>query len=111
MRRRHGDVFTVQLGGHYVTFLMDPASFGAVVKEARAKLDFDEFAAQLIYRVFGYRSLHRFPHAASNKHLMGDGLTLMTQAMMMNLQNLMLHGVGSGEDLKDWVEDGLFMYR
>lgn len=116
MRKKHGDIFTVQLGGFYFTFLMDPLSFGSVVKEARAKLDFNEFARHLVQRVFGYHPFkddHKLLHASSNKHLMGDGLVVLTQAMMTNLQNLMLHSTGSGNDDNDdrpWQEDELFIY-
>lgn len=114
MRKKHGDIFTVQLGGFYFTFLADPLSFGSVVKEARAKLDFNEFAKHLVKRVFGYHPLendHKLLQASSNKHLMGDGLVIMTQAMMPNLQNLMLHSIGSENDEdRTWQEDGLFTY-
>ncbi|XP_039525249.1 5-beta-cholestane-3-alpha,7-alpha-diol 12-alpha-hydroxylase-like [Pimephales promelas] len=112
MKETHGDIFTVQLGGFYFTFITDPLSFGSVVKEARTKLDFTKFAELLVARVFGYHSLeneHKFLQASSNKHLMGDGLVVLTQAMMYNLQNLMLHSVGSGND-KSWQETGLFAY-
>ncbi|KAI5104600.1 cytochrome P450, family 8, subfamily B, polypeptide 1 [Silurus meridionalis] len=114
MKKKHGDIFTVQLGGFYFTFLMDPLSFGSVVKEARAKLDFNEFAKHLVKRVFGYHPIeddHKLIQAASNKHLMGDGLVLLTQSMMNNLQNLMLHSIGSVSDGdRLWQEDGLFAY-
>ncbi|XP_026766058.3 5-beta-cholestane-3-alpha,7-alpha-diol 12-alpha-hydroxylase [Pangasianodon hypophthalmus] len=114
MRKKHGDIFTVQLGGFYFTFLTDPLSFGSVVKEARAKLDFNEFAKHLVQRVFGYDPLeddHKLIQASSNKHLMGDGLVVITQAMMNNLQNLMLHIIKSGnDDERLWQEDGLFAY-
>ncbi|KAG2458431.1 CP8B1 hydroxylase, partial [Polypterus senegalus] len=113
MQKKHGDIFTVQLGGHYFTFLMDPLSFGSVVKEARSKLDFTEFAKQLVEKVFGYRSMeedHKLLQLSSNKHLMGDGLVLMTQAMTANLQKLMLHGLGSDEGPGAWTRDGLFRF-
>ena len=113
MKQKHGDIFTIQLGGHYFTFLMDPASFGAVVKEARTKLDFNDFAKQLVIRVFGYHPLkdeNKFAHDSNNRHLMGDGLILLTEGMMKNLQNLMLHNVGKGGGQKAWIEDGLFTY-
>ncbi|KAK6492088.1 5-beta-cholestane-3-alpha,7-alpha-diol 12-alpha-hydroxylase-like [Huso huso] len=113
MQEKHGSIFTVQLAGHYVTFLMDPFSFGTVVKEARAKLDFNKFAIQLVEKVFGYHAMendHKFLQTSSNKHLMGDGLVVMTQAMMENLQNLMLHSVGSRKEQKAWSQDGLFNY-
>ncbi|XP_033506944.2 7-alpha-hydroxycholest-4-en-3-one 12-alpha-hydroxylase-like [Epinephelus lanceolatus] len=113
MKQKHGDVFTVQLGGFYITFLQDPLSFGALVKESREKLDFIEFAQHLVRRVFGYSPIendHQILQMSSNKHLKGDGLEVMTQAMMKNLQNLMLHNIGSAADQRTWMEDGLFMY-
>ncbi|KAF0046843.1 hypothetical protein F2P81_000476 [Scophthalmus maximus] len=113
MKQKHGDVFTVQLGGFYITFLQDPLSFGAFIKESREKLDFGKFAKHLVHRVFGYvaeESEHHTLQMSSNKHLKGDGLKVMTQAMMGNLQNLMLHSTGSDEDQSTWIETGLFMY-
>ncbi|XP_061549892.1 5-beta-cholestane-3-alpha,7-alpha-diol 12-alpha-hydroxylase-like [Phycodurus eques] len=111
MQRKHGDVFTIQLGGFYVTFLQDPLSFGPFVKESREKLDFNKFAKHLVHRVFGYWSPHSEHHIlqqSSNKHLKGDGLEVLTQSMTGNLQNLMLHNLGKEEQA--WTEDGLFMY-
>lgn len=113
MKQKHGDVFTIQLGGYYVTFLQDPLSFGSLVKESREKLNFNKFAAQLVSRVFGYTSIevdHQILHLSSNKHLKGVGLEVMTQAMMMNLQNLMLHNIGSAAGERTWLERGLFSY-
>ncbi|KAG8013714.1 Prostacyclin synthase, partial [Nibea albiflora] len=113
MRQKHGDVFTIQLAGFYVTFLQDPLSFGSLVKESREKLDFNKFAKQLVLRVFGYKAIendHQILHLSSNKHLKGDGLEVLTQAMMTNLQNLMLHSIGSAAAQRTWTEDGLFMY-
>ncbi|XP_077123887.1 5-beta-cholestane-3-alpha,7-alpha-diol 12-alpha-hydroxylase-like isoform X2 [Ranitomeya variabilis] len=113
MQKKHGDIFTVQIGGYYFTFVTDPLSFGPIVKEARARLDFEKFAMELVARVFGYHSGtndHKLLEKASTKHLMGDGLVLMTQAMMDNLQNLMLHSVDSVDGEKKWQQDGLFNY-
>ncbi|XP_068557792.1 5-beta-cholestane-3-alpha,7-alpha-diol 12-alpha-hydroxylase-like [Cebidichthys violaceus] len=113
MKQKHGDVFTIQLGGFYITFLQDPLSFGSLVKESREKLDFSKFAMHLVRKVFGYAAIeddHAILQMSSNKHLKGDGLEVMTQAMMSNLQNLMLHNIGSAADQSPWIEDGLFMY-
>ncbi|XP_030053419.1 7-alpha-hydroxycholest-4-en-3-one 12-alpha-hydroxylase [Microcaecilia unicolor] len=112
MQRKYGDIFTVLLGGYYFTFVMDPLSFGSIVKEAKSNFDFTHFAKQLVARVFGYHSLedeHKVLET-SNKHLMGDGLVIMTQAMMENLQNLMLHSIGTVKGQKEWQYDGLFHY-
>ncbi|XP_068196724.1 5-beta-cholestane-3-alpha,7-alpha-diol 12-alpha-hydroxylase-like [Antennarius striatus] len=113
MKQKHGAVFTIQLGGFYVTFLQDPLSFGTFVKESRDKLDFTKFAAQLVRRVFGYEPIendHNILQTANNKNLKGDGLEVMTQAMMTNLQNLMLHNVDSAAEQRTWTEGNLFSH-
>ncbi|XP_051871413.1 5-beta-cholestane-3-alpha,7-alpha-diol 12-alpha-hydroxylase-like [Pristis pectinata] len=111
MQKKHGDIFTVQLAGRYFTFLMDPISYGAVVKAPRSKLDFEKFAVELVARVFGYHAQeddHKLLEVVSNKFLMGNGLVDLTQAMMMNLQKLMLHQPADGAG--EWKQDGLFHY-
>ncbi|KAG7526184.1 7-alpha-hydroxycholest-4-en-3-one 12-alpha-hydroxylase [Solea senegalensis] len=113
MKQKHGDVFTVQLGGSYITFLQDPLSFGPLVKESKEKLDFVEYAGDLVHRLFGYKGEEDDHHnlvVYSNKHLKGDGLKVLTQAMMTNLQNLMLHRIDGAADNSTWTEDELFMY-
>jgi len=113
MQRKHGDIFTVLIGGHYFTFVMDPFCFGAIVKESRSKLDFLTFAAKLVLRVFGYKSNkdnNSALHSFNTKHLMGEGLSLLTQATMDNFQKLMLFKLSSGEEKQPWQEAGLFHY-
>ncbi|KAM6089000.1 7-alpha-hydroxycholest-4-en-3-one 12-alpha-hydroxylase [Chlamydotis macqueenii] len=113
MQRKHGDIFTVLIGGYYFTFVMDPFCFGAIVKESRSRLDFRTFASKLVLRVFGYKPIeanHSIIHASSTKHLMGDGLSVMTQATMESFQKLMLYNVSSGEAKRVWREDSLFQY-
>ncbi|XP_009992843.1 PREDICTED: 7-alpha-hydroxycholest-4-en-3-one 12-alpha-hydroxylase [Chaetura pelagica] len=113
MQGKHGDIFTVLIGGYYFTFVMDPFCFGAIVKESRSKLDFKTFASKLVQQVFGYKATEasqRIVHASSMKHLMGDGLTVMTQATMENFQKLMLFNLSSGEGKREWHEDSLFYY-
>ncbi|NXW56231.1 CP8B1 hydroxylase, partial [Eurystomus gularis] len=113
MQRKHGDIFTVLLGGYYFTFVMDPFCFAAIVKESRSKLDFRTFAVKLVLQVFGYKPVEAtrsIIHTSSAKHLMGDGLTVMTQATMENFQKLMLFNLSSGEEKRVWQEDNLFRY-
>ncbi|XP_029970912.1 5-beta-cholestane-3-alpha,7-alpha-diol 12-alpha-hydroxylase-like [Salarias fasciatus] len=114
MRKKHGDVFTIQLAGFYFTFLQDPLSFGAFTQESREKLDFVIFARRLVRQVFGFigndQDGLKTLHVASNKHLKGEGLKVLTEAMMSNLQNVMLHKLGSDSDRMSWNEDSLFMY-
>ncbi|XP_007906440.2 5-beta-cholestane-3-alpha,7-alpha-diol 12-alpha-hydroxylase [Callorhinchus milii] len=112
MQKKHGDIFTVQLGGHCITFLMDPLSFGSVVKESKTNLDFEHFAKQLVATVFNYHALendNQLLKILSNKHLMGDGLTGLSKSMLKHLQNLMLSKVGQGAQ-GEWQVAGLFEY-
>ncbi|KAG8008557.1 7-alpha-hydroxycholest-4-en-3-one 12-alpha-hydroxylase [Nibea albiflora] len=113
MKQKHGDVFTVQLGGFYLTFILDPLSLGTFVKESPEKLDFNTFARNLVERLFGYKSLGNEKDLlmkTSHKHLRGPGLEVLTHAMMCNLQNVMLHNIHSSTDQKTWLEDRLFKY-
>ncbi|XP_058486324.1 7-alpha-hydroxycholest-4-en-3-one 12-alpha-hydroxylase-like [Solea solea] len=113
MTQKHGDVFTVQLGGLYITFIQDSLSFGQFEKDSREKFDFKKLARHILYRVFDYEPQEDVQHIvqiSSNKHLKGDGLKVMIQAMMANLQNLMMHRINAVADKSNWIEDGLFMY-
>ncbi|XP_078008542.1 7-alpha-hydroxycholest-4-en-3-one 12-alpha-hydroxylase isoform X2 [Phascolarctos cinereus] len=114
MQERHGDIFTVQLGGRYITFVTDPFSFDAILKESRSKLDSFDFANNLVFKAFEYRKPQGQKNMIRNntsKHLMSDGLVGMTQAMMDDLQTLMLEpDVGLRPGPQEWKQDGLFQY-
>ncbi|XP_068002527.1 7-alpha-hydroxycholest-4-en-3-one 12-alpha-hydroxylase [Melanerpes formicivorus] len=113
MQRKHGDIFTVLIGGHYFTFVLDPFCFGTIVRASRSKLDFKAFASKLVLQVFGYRpsaATHNIVHDLSTKHLTGDGLSVLIQATMENFQKLMFSPVSSGEEKRAWQEESLFYY-
>lgn len=113
MQRKHGDVFTVQLAGTYLTFVQDASAYGQIIRESRDKLDFNKYAAQLVDRVFCYHNdspQYDILKVTSNRYLKGIGLQVMTQAMMSNLQNLMLHNIGSKAENSTWTEDSLFSH-
>ncbi|NP_001407685.1 prostacyclin synthase isoform d precursor [Mus musculus] len=52
MKEKHGDIFTVLVGGRYVTVLLDPHSYDTVVWELRTRLDFHPYAIFLMERIF-----------------------------------------------------------
>ncbi|KAG7229271.1 hypothetical protein INR49_012929, partial [Caranx melampygus] len=113
MQQKHGDIFTIQLGGFYYTLLQDPLSFGAVAKESPEKMSARQVLNHVLHRLFGYVSMTEDRHImrmSINKHLTGAGLEVITQSMMANFQTLMLHNTGSGADQSTWIEDGLFMF-
>uniref|UniRef100_A0A672GL30 5-beta-cholestane-3-alpha,7-alpha-diol 12-alpha-hydroxylase-like n=1 Tax=Salarias fasciatus TaxID=181472 RepID=A0A672GL30_SALFA len=113
MRKKHGDVFTIQLGGFYFTFLQDPLSFGVFAQESREKLDYVKFAKQMVRQVFSFSDISddlKSLQVASTKHLKGEGLKVLNEAISSNLQNVMLHKLGSDSDRMSWNEDSLIMY-
>ncbi|KAM9186018.1 LOW QUALITY PROTEIN: 7-alpha-hydroxycholest-4-en-3-one 12-alpha-hydroxylase [Dugong dugon] len=113
MWAKHGDVFTVQLGGQYFTFVMDPFSFGPILKDVQKKLDFVEYANKLVLKVSGYQSVqgvYQMICSASTKHLMGAGLENLSEAMLDSLSLVMLGLKCWSPDASCWCEDGLFHF-
>ncbi|XP_063040159.1 cytochrome P450 7B1 [Engraulis encrasicolus] len=87
----HGDIFTVLIAGRYMTFVMNPLWYPAVVKHAR-QLDFHVFTDKVAPPTFGYPPVHSgaFPGLSdriqsSFQLLQGDQLTHLSQSMMGNL--------------------------
>lgn len=113
MRAKHGDVFTVQLGGQFFTFIMDPLSFGPIIKNMEKKLDFVQYAKELVRKMFGYQPLQenlQMLHSASTKYLTGDGLQDLNKAMLDNLSLVLLGPGGRRLDVGHWREDDLFHF-
>ncbi|KAK9396010.1 7-alpha-hydroxycholest-4-en-3-one 12-alpha-hydroxylase-like [Crotalus adamanteus] len=114
MQKKHGDIFTTLIAGQYFTFLMDPLSFGSIITEAQSKLDFISFAAELVLRLFQFEAshdTHKIIKVSSAKHLKGEGLVVITEALMDTLQAVLLQWQEtSKEDPKSWKEDGLYHF-
>lgn len=109
MKEKHGDIFTVLVGGRYVTVLLDPHSYDSVVWEPRTKLDFHAYAVFLMERIFDVQLPHYNPGDEKSKMkptLLHRELQLLTEAMYTNLRTVLLGDTmetGSG-----WHEMGLF---
>ncbi|KAM4727831.1 cytochrome P450 7B1 isoform 2-T2 [Anableps anableps] len=90
-RRKYGNVFTVQMAGKYMTFIMDPLLYSSVIKQGR-HLDFHEFTNKVAPLTFGYPPVlsATFPGLweqikRSFQLLQGDHLAPLTESMMSNL--------------------------
>ncbi|KAM6947015.1 prostacyclin synthase [Lycodopsis pacificus] len=109
MKDRHGDIFTVRVAGHYVTVLLDPNSFDAVMNDT-VLLDFTRSRHQLMERIFSLQLPSLKPRAERKwmeQHFQGVSLSNLSSSMNTHLQNLLL------SDQKDcnpseWRQDGLF---
>ncbi|XP_004640718.1 5-beta-cholestane-3-alpha,7-alpha-diol 12-alpha-hydroxylase [Octodon degus] len=113
MQAKHGDVFTVQLGTQFFTFVMDPLSYGPIIRNAKKSLDFTQYAQELVQKVFGYQPLENDPvvmHSASTKYLKGDGLEELNKVLLDRMFLVLLGPRGPGLDASCWKEDGLFHF-
>ncbi|XP_044909443.1 prostacyclin synthase isoform X2 [Felis catus] len=93
MKEKHGDIFTVLVGGRYVTVLLDPHSYDTVVWEPRTKLDFHAYAVFLMERIFDLQLPHYSPSdekAKMKPTLLHKDLQALTEAMYTNLRTVLL---------------------
>ncbi|XP_064420275.1 prostacyclin synthase [Latimeria chalumnae] len=111
MKNKHGDIFTVQVAGRFVTVLLDPHSYDAVIWESSSKLDFSKYARILMDRMFNVK-LPDYDQSAEKTmvklHFQGESLGFLKNAMFYNLHAILLpntNGLG-----RIWKEDGLFHF-
>ncbi|KAJ8370500.1 hypothetical protein SKAU_G00105280 [Synaphobranchus kaupii] len=111
MKEKHGDIFTVCVAGHYVTVLLDPNSYDAVLQDTIA-LDFNRYAQVVMERIFSLRLPSGDPTAQRAwmvQHFEGEGLARLSKIMQGNIRALLT----SPEILQnptDWKNEGLFSF-
>ncbi|XP_069507370.1 prostacyclin synthase isoform X2 [Ambystoma mexicanum] len=109
MKQKHGDIFTVRAAGRYVTVLLDPHSYDAVVWESSSNLDFNKYAKTLMERMFRVQLPNYDPaeeKVMMRVHLQNKSLSTLTKAMFSNLKNILLDDTSRSS--KEWKEEGLF---
>ncbi|XP_047394530.1 prostacyclin synthase [Sciurus carolinensis] len=108
MKEKHGDIFTVLVGGRYVTVLLDPHSYEAVAWEPRSRLDFHAYAVFLMERMFDVQLPHYSPSeekARMRPTLLHRDLQALTETMFTNLHCILLGDAAEGSG--GWRETGL----
>ncbi|CAI5789185.1 7-alpha-hydroxycholest-4-en-3-one 12-alpha-hydroxylase-like [Podarcis lilfordi] len=113
MRKKHGDIFTLLVGGNYIHFLADADSYEPILKESPDKLDFDKFGSMIVLNVFAFQptdSHHHILKKISKEYLRGKGLAVLNQVMMEKLKTVMFHSQESGEHKRQWQQDGLLYF-
>lgn len=111
MKEKHGDIFTVLVGGRYVTVLLDPHSYDTVVWDLRTRLDFHPYAIFLMERIFDLQLPNFNPSeekARMKPTLMHKDLQALTEAMYTNLRTVLLGD--STEGGSGWQEKGLLEF-
>nr|XP_020635140.1 prostacyclin synthase isoform X1 [Pogona vitticeps] len=109
MRKKHGDIFTIQAAGKFVTILLDPHSYDVVLWEPRSKLDFNQYARLLMDRMFDVKLPDYDPNEEKTMlrmTLQNQNLSSLTKAMSFNLWNILLSD--PSRTSLHWKEDGLF---
>ncbi|XP_077191706.1 prostacyclin synthase [Paroedura picta] len=109
MKQKHGDIFTVRAAGKFVTVLLDPRSYDAVLWESRSKLDFGQYARLLMDRMFDVRLPDYDPNAEKvmlRATLQNKNLPSLTKATLFNLQTVLLSDPNKAN--RPWEEEGLF---
>uniref|UniRef100_A0A8C2UZ03 Prostacyclin synthase n=1 Tax=Chinchilla lanigera TaxID=34839 RepID=A0A8C2UZ03_CHILA len=111
MKEKHGDIFTVLLGGRYVTVLLDPHSYDTVTWEPSTRLDFQAYAVILMERIFSVQLPHYNPSDEKAKMkvtLQHRDLQALTDAMYTNLRTVLLGE--PAEATGDWCKAGLLEF-
>ncbi|XP_054836424.1 prostacyclin synthase [Eublepharis macularius] len=109
MKQKHGDIFTIKAAGKFITFLLDPRSYDAVLWESRCKLDFGQYARLLMDRMFDVQLPDYDPNAEKvmlRATLQSKNLPSLTKAMFFNLQTILLSD--PSKPSRQWKEGGLF---
>ena len=88
-RERHGDVFTLFVGGRRMTFVLDPMSVPAVLKQK--SLSFEPIGEEVMRTGFGlqdYAELEGLEELSrlARVYLKGDHLGPLTDRMQLRLQ-------------------------
>ncbi|XP_041927584.1 cytochrome P450 7B1 [Alosa sapidissima] len=113
LQHTHGDIFTVLIAGRYMTFVMDPLLYPAVVKHGR-QLDFHAFTDSMAPPTFGYPPIRGVAYPglsdriqSSYQLLQGDALSRLSKGMMGNLLAELRHHFLCGRGV-GWREAGLY---
>uniref|UniRef100_A0A672IQ35 Prostacyclin synthase n=1 Tax=Salarias fasciatus TaxID=181472 RepID=A0A672IQ35_SALFA len=98
MKLKHGNIFTVRAAGRYVTVLLDPHSYDAVLGDSEC-LDFTR-----------YRLTSQFTFTPSTfcalRHFLGMNAAALDSIISRHLRALLKAKTPTNQ--KDWKEEGLF---
>ncbi|XP_025035793.1 cytochrome P450 7A1 isoform X1 [Pelodiscus sinensis] len=112
-QKKYGHIFTCKVAGKYVHFLTDPFSYHSVMRQGR-HLDWKKFHFTASAKAFGHGSIDG--NTTENMHktfirtLQGNALNSLTEAMMENLQYVMLQSSTSELHSNNWVTEGLYAF-
>ncbi|XP_011362887.1 25-hydroxycholesterol 7-alpha-hydroxylase [Pteropus alecto] len=91
LQKQHGDIFTLLLGGKYITLILDPCQYQLVIKNH--KLSFQMFTKKIMKKVFSIQKLMTNDDLNDELHdcyqlLQGKSLDVLMENTMQNLQQV-----------------------
>uniref|UniRef100_A0A8D1H0T4 25/26-hydroxycholesterol 7alpha-hydroxylase n=1 Tax=Sus scrofa TaxID=9823 RepID=A0A8D1H0T4_PIG len=91
LQKQYGDIFTVLLGGKYITFILDPFQYQSVIKNQ--KLSFRGFSNKVLLRVFSIKKLVEDDAMNDELHtcyqlLQGRHLDMLMENTMQSLKQV-----------------------
>ncbi|XP_056403384.1 prostacyclin synthase isoform X2 [Hyla sarda] len=108
MKAKHGDIFTVQVAGRFLTVLLDPYSYDGVLLQSSDKLDFGKYAKILMERMFDVQLPDHDTGAEMRilqTHLQHQNLQQLTSVMFYHLSSVLSSVPGT-----TWREEGLLHF-
>ncbi|KAG3274079.1 cytochrome P450 7B1 [Ictidomys tridecemlineatus] len=92
LQKQHGDIFTILLGGNYITFILDPFQYPLVMKNHK-QLSFDVFSRKLSEKAFSIKTSMRNEDLAHDLHvayqlLQGRSLDILLENMLQDLKQM-----------------------
>ncbi|KAF4087918.1 hypothetical protein AMELA_G00077140 [Ameiurus melas] len=119
LQKCHGDVFTVLIAGKYMTFVMNPLLYPAVIKQGK-QLDFHKFSDAAASTTFGFPAVNtgKFPGLSDKIQrsfllLQGSALNTLTLKMIGNLQLVLQQDFLSSNAVGrkcDWRQEDLYEF-
>ncbi|XP_068598971.1 prostacyclin synthase [Brachionichthys hirsutus] len=106
MKETHGDIFTVCVAGQYVTLLLDPNSFDAVLTDTD---NFTHNKRQLLQRIFSLQLPNIKPSAERKwmeQHFQGLSLSKLCSSTNRHIEDILINCRDSSPS--EWRRDGLF---
>ncbi|XP_055287626.1 cytochrome P450 7B1 isoform X1 [Moschus berezovskii] len=91
LQKQYGDIFTLLLGGKYITFILDPFHYTSVAKNQ--KLSFQIFTNKFLKRVFSIKKMITDSDLIDEIHstyqfLQGKHLDILMESTMQNLKQV-----------------------
>ncbi|XP_063113452.1 cytochrome P450 7B1 isoform X2 [Cavia porcellus] len=90
LQKQYGDIFTILLGGKYITFILDPFQY-QLLNKYHKKLSFQRLTRKLSVRVFSIKILENYEDLDHELHgayqfLQGKSLDIILEDMLQNIK-------------------------